>query len=220
VVSSTPWPHFTPGKDPVPILQEAGWAPGPVWTGGKSRPHRDSILDRPARNQSLYRLSYPAATQRTPVSCAFHNGTGRLDLHLSQCCATPLIQLHPTTIIPGNVLPHNWMSKLELKSGFYYIPINLQSHKCCSMLFGQCCQCVTRHSMGHQLAAYIIFQTTVCLLSQHFNVSMVACLHCWLIFGLTILVHDILLFLQQLSLSFTPALVLEYLGFHMDSRQG
>ena len=27
----------------VPILQEAGWAPGPVWTGGKSRPHRNSI---------------------------------------------------------------------------------------------------------------------------------------------------------------------------------
>ena len=22
-------------KDPVPILQEAGWAPGPVWKGGK-----------------------------------------------------------------------------------------------------------------------------------------------------------------------------------------
>ena len=43
MVSSTPWPHFIPGKDPVPIVQEAGWAPGPVWTGGKSRPHRDSI---------------------------------------------------------------------------------------------------------------------------------------------------------------------------------
>ena len=60
VVSSTPRPHFTPGKDPVPILQEAGWAPGPVWTGGKSRPHRDSIPDRPARSHSLHRLSYPA----------------------------------------------------------------------------------------------------------------------------------------------------------------
>ena len=47
------------GKDPVPIVQEAGWAPGPVWTDGKSRPHRDSIPDRPARSQSLYRLSYP-----------------------------------------------------------------------------------------------------------------------------------------------------------------
>ena len=27
----------TPGKDPVPTVQEAGWAPGTVWTGGKSR---------------------------------------------------------------------------------------------------------------------------------------------------------------------------------------
>jgi len=49
-----------PGKDPVPIVQEAGWAPRPVWTGGKSRPHRDSIPDRHARSQSLYRLSYRA----------------------------------------------------------------------------------------------------------------------------------------------------------------
>jgi len=60
VVSSTPWPQFTPGKDPVPIVQEAGWVPGPVWTSRKSRPHRDSIPDRPARSQSLYRLSYRA----------------------------------------------------------------------------------------------------------------------------------------------------------------
>ena len=35
VVSSTPRPHFTPGKDPVPMLQKAGWAPGPVWTGSE-----------------------------------------------------------------------------------------------------------------------------------------------------------------------------------------
>jgi len=48
VIGSMPRPHFTPGKDPVPILQGAGWAPGPVWTGGKTRPHRDSIPDRPA----------------------------------------------------------------------------------------------------------------------------------------------------------------------------
>ena len=51
VVSSTPRPNFTPGKDPVPIVQEAVWAPGPVWAGGQSRPHRDSIPDRPARSQ-------------------------------------------------------------------------------------------------------------------------------------------------------------------------
>jgi hypothetical protein len=27
--------RFTPGKDPVPIVQEAGWAPWLVWTGAK-----------------------------------------------------------------------------------------------------------------------------------------------------------------------------------------
>jgi len=54
VVSSTPRPHFTPCKDPVPIVQKAGWAPGPVWMGEKSRPHRDSIPDRPVRSESLY----------------------------------------------------------------------------------------------------------------------------------------------------------------------
>jgi len=55
-----PRPHFTPRKDPVPIVQEDGCAPDPVWTDGKSRPHRDSIPDRPARRKSLYRLSYRA----------------------------------------------------------------------------------------------------------------------------------------------------------------
>ena len=86
LVSSTPRVHFTSGKDPGPILQEAGWALGPVWTGRKSRPHREffficticysvlrvyiitSVLppapipDRPAHSQSLYLLSYPAHT--------------------------------------------------------------------------------------------------------------------------------------------------------------
>ena len=36
VVSSMPRPHFTPGKGPVPILQEAGWAPWLDWTGKKN----------------------------------------------------------------------------------------------------------------------------------------------------------------------------------------
>jgi hypothetical protein len=59
---SAPRPgRFTPGKNPVPIVQEAGWAPGPVWTGAKNRtPIGIRSPDRPARGQSLYRLSYPA----------------------------------------------------------------------------------------------------------------------------------------------------------------
>jgi hypothetical protein len=36
VVNITPPAAFTPGKDPVPIVQEAGWAPEPVWTGAEN----------------------------------------------------------------------------------------------------------------------------------------------------------------------------------------
>jgi len=37
---STPRPgRFTPEKDPVHIVQKAGWAPGPVWTGAENLAH-------------------------------------------------------------------------------------------------------------------------------------------------------------------------------------
>jgi hypothetical protein len=59
---SVPRPgRFTLGKDPVPIVQEAGWAPGPAWTCAKNRaPTGVRSPDRPVRSQSIYRLSYPA----------------------------------------------------------------------------------------------------------------------------------------------------------------
>jgi len=56
-----PRPLFTPGKDPVPVVQEAGWAPGRVWTGVENlAPTGIRSPDRVARGQSLYRLRYPA----------------------------------------------------------------------------------------------------------------------------------------------------------------
>ena len=57
VISTTPRPHFTSGKDTVPILQEAVWAPGPVWTGGKSRRCRtvvSSYTDWATRPTCIY----------------------------------------------------------------------------------------------------------------------------------------------------------------------
>ena len=51
----------TPGKDPVPIVQEAGWASGPVWTGAENLAVTGiRSPDPPASSQSLYRLRYPA----------------------------------------------------------------------------------------------------------------------------------------------------------------
>jgi hypothetical protein len=60
-VSVTPRPLFTPGKNPVPIVQEAGLVPGPVWTGAENLASTGiRSPDRPARSQSLYRTRYPA----------------------------------------------------------------------------------------------------------------------------------------------------------------
>jgi len=43
----------------LPIVQEAGWAPGPVWTGGKSRLHRDfKVILFKIRNISCINLHF------------------------------------------------------------------------------------------------------------------------------------------------------------------
>ena len=56
-VSVTPRPLFTPGKDPVPIAQEAEWTLGPVWTGVEYLASTGiRSPDRSARSQLLYRL--------------------------------------------------------------------------------------------------------------------------------------------------------------------
>jgi hypothetical protein len=66
-LESRPGRALPPGKGlPVPIVQEAGWAPEPVWTqrAGKKivlpLPGIELRLPRgPVRSQTLYLLSYP-----------------------------------------------------------------------------------------------------------------------------------------------------------------
>jgi hypothetical protein len=44
----------------LPIVQEAGWAPEPVWKCAKNLASTGiRSPDHPARSPSLYRLSYP-----------------------------------------------------------------------------------------------------------------------------------------------------------------
>jgi hypothetical protein len=50
---------LSPEKDPLPIVQAAGWAPGPVWTAAENRASTEiRSPDRPARSELLFRLSY------------------------------------------------------------------------------------------------------------------------------------------------------------------
>ena len=76
---STPRPGcFTPGKDPVPIVQEAGWGSQPGWTGAENlAPTGIRSPDRPTRSESLYRLSYPGSPPAVlaPGKIAHNHGT-------------------------------------------------------------------------------------------------------------------------------------------------
>jgi hypothetical protein len=59
-----PRPLYHRERDPVPIVQEAGWALAPVWTFAENlAPSRTRSPDRPARSESLYLLLYPSPPQ-------------------------------------------------------------------------------------------------------------------------------------------------------------
>jgi hypothetical protein len=66
---SAPRPgRFTLGKDPVPIVYEAGWAPGTVWMGAENlAPTGIRSLDRPAHSELLHRLIFPSPYSGTVV---------------------------------------------------------------------------------------------------------------------------------------------------------
>jgi hypothetical protein len=69
------WSAARPGRAlaqgkglPVPIVQEAGWAPEPVWTQVRGKilcRCRGSNPDRPVRSQTLYWLRYPGSHAQT-----------------------------------------------------------------------------------------------------------------------------------------------------------
>jgi hypothetical protein len=53
-VNVKPRPLFTPRKDPVPIVQEVGLAPGPAWTGAENLSSTGiRSPDRPARSHHM-----------------------------------------------------------------------------------------------------------------------------------------------------------------------
>ena len=77
LVNATARPLYPRERDSVPTVYEAGWAPGSVWTGEEYLAHtgiRSPV--RPARSQSLHRLSYPGPFKRNQTE------TNTYDEHL------------------------------------------------------------------------------------------------------------------------------------------
>jgi hypothetical protein len=92
-----------PREIPVPIVQEAGWAPGPVWTGAENLTLTGiRSPDRPGRIESLYRLSYPSLQEEEAVEIfggveKWFFGTGRTAVHAVVC--RPLFYVLPLLLI-------------------------------------------------------------------------------------------------------------------------
>ena len=119
VVSSTPRPYFTAGKNSAPIVQEARWAPGPVWTGGKS--HSTGIRSpvRPSCSQSLYLItlyeSFKPFWDRCKIQLYVHKQFQACNVFL---CLLSWLG-NRTLIIPCCSMPtftwgRYWWTKLEL----------------------------------------------------------------------------------------------------------
>ena len=60
-VNATRRPLYTRERDPVLVVQEVEWAPGPVWRGAENLACSEiGSPDHPARRESLYRLRFLA----------------------------------------------------------------------------------------------------------------------------------------------------------------
>jgi len=110
VVSVTPRSHFTPGKDPVPIVQ--GWVGPRAGLDGRkiSPPSGIRSPDRPARGKSLYRATWP-----TP-ECSLKQNLMQTNFfeiyqksHLTQYCSTIA---HISSIACAEITRHNLLSVL------------------------------------------------------------------------------------------------------------
>ena len=93
--ASRPGCSLPPGKDPVPILQEAGWAPGPVWTSAENlAPTGIRSLDRPACSQRytdyatrptfVHIMSFKSLSRKTENICC--ETVVKFPFNETKCC--------------------------------------------------------------------------------------------------------------------------------------
>ena len=159
VGGSAPCPgRFTPGKDPVPIVQEAVWVPGPVWTGAENlAPTGIRSPYRPARNESLgcwVKLWNSLHDFRLPLQCKRSIRSSGM-LHsvdwkfFTDVSAQPigsifkclivliLIRINGKYMKPVELRVFKWFSRHPLISPYILeVPSDLLSNKVCSCMYG------------------------------------------------------------------------------------
>jgi hypothetical protein len=104
----TRFDRFLPENDPVPISEEAGLTPGPVWTDAeKSRPNRDSIpgLSSHWRVAIPTELSRPTTSTRVKSkSATMSRGSAVVRDKSSGHCTSLTLQIVPFLSCSQNLL--------------------------------------------------------------------------------------------------------------------
>jgi len=104
-----PRPLFAPGKDPVPVVQEAGWAPGPVWTGAEnlaSLPGFDTRTVQPVASRYTDWATRPFNIMRTRHNIMLY-------WHCLFCCTQINRRLSPNV--------HKFVNTEILLSDWYFV---------------------------------------------------------------------------------------------------
>jgi len=115
VVNATLRPLYARERDPVPIVQEVGWASGPAYTGALNlAPTGIRSPDRPARSESLHRPSYPGPQMH--VTNVITRGTEMIS-HFVTLSEYPSIQNVTTFCTNPNIVFYFFRKQLHRSSG-------------------------------------------------------------------------------------------------------
>ena len=158
-------------KDPVPIVQEDGWAPGPVWTGAENLGSSGfRSPDRPARSQSLYRLRYPAHS----LYRVSHEECARLRESLPY---VKVYRYNPKHLYPKlNGYGDNGQRKVGASCGSKYCNLRqlIRHVTLLATLRGECsvhCACVTLCAVSHVTSprGFLMYDMSASVFVVQFN---------------------------------------------------
>ena len=104
---------FTPGKDPLPIVQEAGWAPGPVRTGAENlASYRDSIPGLSSSQRVAIPTELPGPRSETNISLP---KTKQLRYYKKTCNCPLWMRWHPESFGQEG---KRWTEAVAYRGGF------------------------------------------------------------------------------------------------------